>query len=234
MHFKKICVINDTIATLFSGLIDNRRDGLIGLILGTGNNMATFFSSKNIPKLKNVSYNHEKIPVNLESGNFNIPYLSKWDKMVDNKSENKGLNLFEKAVSGMYLGRIFKAIYPDSAFDPEEGAKGLVDMLNNPEGINGEHISTARQIYERSSKLIAASIAGTMSLLIDHHYLNKISIIGEGRLFWSKVDGMSRYSTLVQNTLTTLINELGLPKADIDFPEIKKATLIGTAIATLS
>jgi hexokinase len=234
MHFKRICVVNDAIATLFSGLNNYRRDGLIGLILGTGNNMATFLDIKNIPKMRNVPYNFEKIPVNLESGNFNIPYLSKWDEVVDNKSENKGMHLFEKAVSGMYLGRVFKAIFPDSSLDPEKGAKGLVDMLNNPENIKEEYISTARHIYKRSSSLIAASLAGIISLLIDHHHLNEIYIIGEGRLFWSKVDGMGSYSTLVQKTLTTLIYELGLPRIDIVFPEITNSTLIGSAIATLS
>src|SRR4030042_179832 len=45
-HFKKICVMNDTIATLFSGLMNTGSDGLIGLILGTGSNMASFFDVK--------------------------------------------------------------------------------------------------------------------------------------------------------------------------------------------
>lgn len=232
--FKKICVINDSIAALFSGLHSRKSDGLIGLIVGTGYNMATFFKSKNIPKITTISDFNDKVPVNLEAGNFIIPYLSKWDEEVDNKSENKGEHLFEKAVSGMYLGRIFKAIFPRSSFDPKKGAKGLVDMLNNPEGIKDEYISTARQIYERSSMLIAASIAGLINILRDHQSLNKVSIVPEGSLFWSKINGINSYSNLAKKTIATLLDELGLYGVEIDFIEIKKATLIGTAIATLS
>ena len=70
IKFTGIKVLNDTIASLFAGLTDNSYDAYIGLIVGTGTNMATFIPADKIKKL-DPSYNIQGlVPVNLESGNF--------------------------------------------------------------------------------------------------------------------------------------------------------------------
>ena len=50
--FEKITVVNDTITSLFSGLMKPGFDAYVGLIVGTGTNMATFYPSENIPNLR--------------------------------------------------------------------------------------------------------------------------------------------------------------------------------------
>ena len=68
--FTDIKVINDTVASLFAGLTDSDSDAYIGLIVGTGTNMATFIRADNVKKLDSLSGQHGLIPINLESGNI--------------------------------------------------------------------------------------------------------------------------------------------------------------------
>ena len=117
IKFTGIKVLNDTIASLFAGLTDNSYDAYIGLIVGTGTNMATFIPADKIKKL-DPSYNIQGlVPVNLESGNFHPPFLTTVDDTVDAISGSLGKQRFEKAVSGMYLGDILKATFPLDEFE---------------------------------------------------------------------------------------------------------------------
>mgnify|MGYP002242870819 FL=1 len=109
IRFTGVKVLNDTIASLFAGLTDKSYDAYIGLIVGTGTNMATFIPSDKITKLDPECHVQGLIPVNLESGNFYPPFLTAVDDTVDATSDSLGKQRFEKAVSGMYLGDILKA-----------------------------------------------------------------------------------------------------------------------------
>ena len=68
IKFTGIKVLNDTIASLFAGLTDNSYDAYIGLIVGTGTNMATFIPADKIKKLDPSHNIQGLVPVNLESG----------------------------------------------------------------------------------------------------------------------------------------------------------------------
>ena len=48
IKFTNIKVLNDTVASLFAGLTDSTYDAYIGLIVGTGTNMATFIPADKI------------------------------------------------------------------------------------------------------------------------------------------------------------------------------------------
>lgn len=187
-NFYKIAVVNDTITSLFAGLLNPGYDAYIGLIVGTGTNMATFFPSEYIPKIKDLKGWAGETPVNLESGNFNPPHLTAHDQQVDMESDNTGFQRFEKAISGMYLGRVFRAAFPNDNIDENLDGAGMSRMMNHPEDYPAEYVETAFQIYERSAKLVAASIAGlVMNLNNAYPALKRIQVLAEGSLFWSKV-----------------------------------------------
>ena len=130
--FTDIRVVNDTITSLFAGLLNPGFDAYIGLIVGTGTNMATFFPSDYIPKIRHMKDWTGDTPVNLESGNFYPPHLIPMDDEVDAKSDNVGRQRFEKAISGMYLGRVFMAAFPNDKFDEGFSAVDLTRMINDP------------------------------------------------------------------------------------------------------
>ncbi|MBA4409825.1 MAG: hexokinase [Bacteroidota bacterium] len=233
--FGKIAVVNDTITSLFAGLMNPGYDAYIGLIVGTGTNMATFFPSEYIPKIKDLEGWSGETPVNLESGNFNPPHLTLIDEEVDANSDNKGFQRFEKAISGMYLGRIFRAVFPNDGLDVNLDAAGLSKMMNNPEQFKLEYVETAFQIYERSAKLVAASLAGlVINLNSAYPSVKKVQVLAEGSLFWSKVKiHDTKYLDIVNATLKELISELGLD-TEVQVSHIENANLIGAAMSVLS
>ena len=235
-HFSKIAVVNDTITSLFAGLMNPGFDAYIGLIVGTGTNMATFFPSDYIPKIADMEGWSGETPVNLESGNFNPPHLTALDENVDSNSDSKGAQRFEKAISGMYLGRVFRAAFPNADIDENIDAAGLSQMMNNPDQYKPEYVETAFQIYERSAKLVAASIAGlVMNLNSAYPSLKKIQVLAEGSLFWSKVKtNDASYVGIVNACLKELLSEKGLGDMEVQISGMENANLIGAAMSVLS
>ena len=235
-NFYKIAVVNDTITSLFAGLMNPGYDAYIGLIVGTGTNMATFFPSDYIPKIKDLKGWSGETPVNLESGNFNPPHLTAFDEFVDASSDNKGFQRFEKAISGMYVGRVFRAVFPDDGIDENMDGAGLSRMMNNPDAYKPELVEVAFQIYERSAKLVAASIAGlVMNLNSAYPSLKKIQVLAEGSLFWSHVKAHNAtYERMVSACLKELLSEMGMSDKQVDISKIENANLIGAAMAVLS
>lgn len=227
-----VVVINDTVASLIAGLARPEVDAYIGLIVGTGTNMATFIDADSMPKLASLMVKGV-LPINLESGNFNPSYLTQWDEIVDKASQDIGEHRFEKAISGAYLGNLFKAVYPDSEFNPKAGARGLARLISASESSDA-YVLTASHIYDRSAKLVAASLAGLMKLLASKKRVETVRIVAEGSLFWGRIRGENRYLSTTQSTLRSLLDELNLKDVHFEFGKIENANLIGSAIAALA
>jgi len=111
-----IVLLNDTVATLLSGLATIPPDGeavktrndfgalpgpVAGFILGTGFNTA--YPETNIPK---INFNSPSAPqiVVCETGCFNVRYRGRLDREYDSTTKNPGVYALEKAASGAYLG----------------------------------------------------------------------------------------------------------------------------------
>ena len=112
----KIILLNDTVATLLTGLSEIPAHGglrrgedcydieagpVVGLILGTGFNTAYIESS--IPKIGFDSPDNPQIVV-CESGNFAHRYVGLLDSEYDKTTQFPGAYTLEKAASGAYLG----------------------------------------------------------------------------------------------------------------------------------
>jgi hexokinase len=112
---ERIVMLNDTVATLLSGLLQIPAGGgrhgpdrygvesgpVIGLILGTGFNTA--YPEKRIPKIGFESETSPQIVV-CETGNFNPRFLGPLDREFDTGTKNPGNYTQEKASAGAYLG----------------------------------------------------------------------------------------------------------------------------------
>ena len=234
-EFTAVKVINDTVASLFAGLSDSSYDAYIGLIVGTGTNMATFIHSDQIGKLDKELNWQGLTPINLESGNYHPLHLTAIDDQVDAASSTKDAQRFEKAVSGMYLGRVFTALFPEDGFPESFDAKSLTDLINKPDKNKKKHVRAARRIYKRSAKLVAASLAGLVAVMVSHDpTIKKVCLTAEGSLFWSKVKSCKEYNKLVSKFLKVLLEELGHGDVKVKVAEIHNANLIGSAVAALS
>lgn len=235
MKFTGIKVLNDTVASLFAGLTDSSYDAYIGLIVGTGTNMAAFIPADKITKLPPSAQVQGLIPVNLESGNFHPPFLTSIDDTVDACSDSRGRQRFEKAVSGMYLGEILKATFPLDEFEDKFDARKLTTIMNYPDIHKEKYVQVAHWIYNRSAQLVASSLAGLVSLLVSYNKdIKKICLVAEGSLFWSISRNDRSYHGLVMDQLRILLDEFGLEDVTVHIRQMANANLIGTAIAALS
>ena len=235
IRFTGVKVLNDTIASLFAGLTDKSYDAYIGLIVGTGTNMATFIPSDKITKLDPECHVQGLIPVNLESGNFYPPFLTAVDDTVDATSDSLGKQRFEKAVSGMYLGDILKAAFPLEEFEEKFDARKLTAMMNYPDIHKDIYVQVAHWIYNRSAQLVAASLAGLIELLKSYNRdIHRVCLIAEGSLFWSESRKDKNYNILVMEKLQELLRELELEDVEVHINSMDNANLIGTGIAALS
>ncbi|XP_051119743.1 hexokinase-1-like [Andrographis paniculata] len=104
-------LVNDTIGTLAGGRYANN-DVAIAVILGTGSNAAYIEHANAIPKWRGPLPDSGEMVINMEWGNFKalaLP-LTEFDIALDVESVNPGEQIFEKLISGMYLGEILRRI----------------------------------------------------------------------------------------------------------------------------
>lgn len=104
---KHIVLLNDTVATLLGGVGYTGRDfaTYIGYILGTGSNCCYVESNANITKRKDLATNRHQI-INTESGSMGSVHRGKIDLIFDASTNNPGVHVFEKMLSGAYLGSL--------------------------------------------------------------------------------------------------------------------------------
>nr|CAB3464163.1 unnamed protein product [Digitaria exilis] len=104
-------LINDTVGTLAAGRY-NDEDVVIGVILGTGSNAAYVEEASAIPKFEGELPKSGNMVINTEWGNFSSSCLpiTEYDQALDDESLNPGEQIFEKLISGMYLGEIVRRV----------------------------------------------------------------------------------------------------------------------------
>jgi len=105
---REVIVLNDTVATLLTGMIsfpDQVFGGFIGYIFGTGINSCYVESNSNILKLDNLDPSHHQI-INTECGSFGRPPQGAIDKKLDEGTSDPGNYRLEKMVSGGYFGLV--------------------------------------------------------------------------------------------------------------------------------
>ncbi|KAI9163249.1 Glucokinase [Paramyrothecium foliicola] len=118
---KVSALVNDTVGTLMarSYTSTGKQRSLLGAIFGTGTNGAYIEKTANIKKPIEGEYDTStgEMVVNTEWGSFdnqlNVLPTTPWDKALDADSVNPGLQMFEKRVSGMFLGEIVRLAIVD-------------------------------------------------------------------------------------------------------------------------
>ncbi|VFQ81928.1 unnamed protein product [Cuscuta campestris] len=104
-------LVNDTVATL-AGARYWDDDVLVAIILGTRTNACYVERTNAIPKLSDHHHSSSGLMVvNTEWGAFSsgLP-LTEFDREMDADSINPGEQIFEKTISGMYLGEIVRRV----------------------------------------------------------------------------------------------------------------------------
>ncbi len=210
-------VLNDTVCALLAGAARKPTSAVIGLIVGTGTNMAAFFDGRRLQKLPGSAAS--AMAVNLESGNLELSHLTGWDLQIDATSSNPGLQGLEKAVSGRYLPQLLRAAAPtDLPPDLPPGAAALVQLRScGPP----EQAALAAAILDRSADLVACGLAAVTDLLP----AGAVQVAAEGGLFWNAPG----YAQRVRASLDSLLDQPGR----VSLLRLHQANLLGAAAAAL-
>jgi len=241
-------VANDTVATLMlqsyraRGRDAGARPADVGLILGTGTNLAADLGPAGIR--------------NLESGNFDgvaaveIPYDAALDREVDEPPP--GAQRFEKMVSGHYLGEILRralldlgppwrgssALATPFALDSAHLSRiaadrtaGLDDVDALLRGLGAASTAAERRgvralgaaIARRAARLVGTALVGTLRFL-DGELADRRTIAVDGSL-WGGYPG---FEALARESLVDLVG--GERAARIVTAYVKDSTSAGAAV----
>ncbi|CAH8573963.1 unnamed protein product [Schistosoma bovis] len=112
LNVKCVAVVNDTVGTLASCALEDSKCA-VGLIVGTGTNVAYIEDSSKVELMNGVK--EPEVVINTEWGAFGEKgeldcWRTQFDKTMDIDSLHPGKQLYEKMVSGMYLGELVRHI----------------------------------------------------------------------------------------------------------------------------
>ncbi len=236
---RAIPVLNDTVASFLAGAaLAPEFARPIGVIVGTGTNMAGFFPVHAVAKLGTVAgwRDDETMAVNLESGDFTPrDVLTPWDDALDRslRPEERDRQRFEKAVSGAYLPRLLREVAGAAAcakagFDPDDPAvdAGTVVALRG-HAVLGE---AATAVIDRSADLVAAGLAALLAVYrATGHDEARAGILVEGTLF-HKTPGYPERVAARLRELAPYVEASFIPNDGRGVP----ANMLGAATAALS
>ena len=150
-------LVNDTVGTLMARSYTSpaKAGALLGGIFGTGTNGAYVERLDKIIKLARVDdagsdYDRStgEMVVNVEWGSFDNPLRvlpnTPYDEALDRESVNPGIQMFEKRVSGMFLGEILRRAMLRLVQDPEA-------LLFNDQDSSSNDVRSTTTIAEDSN-----------------------------------------------------------------------------------
>jgi hexokinase len=213
---RRVVVLNDTVASLLAAAGHTPQPArTLGLIVGTGHNLASYFDGARVTKLSPRWSG--PLAVNLESGNYHPPHLTTLDDALDSASGDAGRQRLEKAVSGYYLPQLFSHARPTRP--PLADGRALLAVAGDAADPDAP---LAQALLDRSADLVAAALAGVARF---HEGADPITVLAEGGLFHST----PRYAARVAERLATLH-----PGAPVVLARAADANLVGAAWAALS
>ncbi|HBM16239.1 MAG TPA: hypothetical protein DD381_07875 [Lentisphaeria bacterium] len=111
-NIKVAALVNDTVGTLVAKSYEEQACDL-GVILGTGTNACYREKINNIKKWKGLAPKSSNMIINMEWGDFDKISVTYYDREMDAGTINPKEHKFEKMISGMYLGEIFRLVLRD-------------------------------------------------------------------------------------------------------------------------
>lgn len=254
---KRIVLLNDTVAALLAGLAQGQQfnaSSYIGFILGTGTNTAYVEQNEKIGKLDGYLEAGSQV-VNVESGGFKAFPRGPFDLSLDHQSSNPGGHVFEKTISGVYMGplslELFKALAKEGAFS-EAGASKINEMtdlsiihIDNLVADNGRDLGVlGSDVFSDADrgimKTVFSAVVDRAALLTAVNICAAVVKSGCGQEaehpVCINIDGSTYYKTYglaekAQRYLSDMLKQRGL---HIRCIQVDDAPVVGAAIAGLT
>ncbi|RCV16876.1 hypothetical protein SEVIR_3G178000v4 [Setaria viridis] len=177
LDMKVTALVNDTVGTLAGGrYMDN--DVVAAVILGTGTNAAYVEHANAIPKWTGLLPKSGNMVINTEWGSFKsdkLP-LSEYDKAMDFESLNPGEQIYEKLISGMYLGEIVRRILLKLAHDASLFGDVVPSKLEQPFVLRTPDMSAMHHDSSHDLKILGAKlkdIVGVADTSLEVRYITR-------------------------------------------------------------
>jgi len=258
---RKLAVVNDTVATLLAAKAtegDSVYSSYLGFILGTGTNVAYVEKNANITKLSGLDPSGAMI-INAESGSFDKIERSKFDEAMDARQIDPGHNVFEKMISGGYLGpvglEVFRAAAKAGFFSPEATNRlaGLMtletrDLSEFCANYRDKRVNPLYDVFSsKTDQKIACRLGlpvfDRAAILTAVHLAAFVIKTGEGvdaeRPVAINADGSTYYKTMAipfAEIVKRELHDLLTVQRNVYFeitPQVEDAPMVGAAIAAL-
>ena len=253
---RRYVLLNDSTAAAFgaiSQLTASSCSGMIGFILGTGTN--TCYPEKT-SRIKHypVEDGGGTMLINMESGAYAGFPRGEADRLLDESDPLPGNHLYEKMVSGVYMGKLirlatgsaaerglfspvfrerlaaagnFRAVDAD-AFVREPKGDNLLSGLCSSENDRQVLLNIVYRLYERAAKLVSVNLTAVMEEAgLGKDPLRPALIAAEGSSFWK--------SALFLPMLTKILEHFAKEERGLSYTvtAVPSANLIGSAAAAL-
>lgn len=158
-------LVNDTVGTLAGGRYSNP-NVIAAVILGTGTNAAYVERANAIPKWQGLLPKSGEMVINMEWGNFRSSHLplTEYDESLDSESLNPGEQIFEKIISGMYLGEIVRRVLLKMAEEAEFFGDTVPSKLLKPFVLRTPDMSAMHHDSTPDLKVVATKLKDVLEI----------------------------------------------------------------------
>jgi len=169
LNVKVTALVNDTVGTLISHAYNDPQT-LVGVILGTGTNAAYVEKIENVKKWKGAIPASGEMIINCEWGAYDeekvmLP-VTQYDNKLDAESQNPGKHIYEKMISGMYLGEICRNVFLDLIEKKYLFNGYLSEELKKPNSFETQYMSRIERDYSADlsdTKIVLQDLLGIQS-----------------------------------------------------------------------
>uniref|UniRef100_A0A1D1YNK5 Phosphotransferase n=1 Tax=Anthurium amnicola TaxID=1678845 RepID=A0A1D1YNK5_9ARAE len=212
-------LVNDTIGTLAGGRYYDK-DVAIAVILGTGTNAAYVERANAIPKWHGLLPRSGDMVVNMEWGNFRSSHLptTEYDNTLDSESLNPGEQIYEKLISGMYLGDIVRRVLLKMAKEAAFFGDTVPPKLEVPFTLRTPHVSAMHHDTSADLRVVGTTLKDILG--ISNTSLKTRKLIVEVCDILAK-----RGARLAAAGLVGVLKKLGRDAAPRDGSEIQRTVI---------
>ncbi|CAK9137052.1 unnamed protein product [Ilex paraguariensis] len=165
LDMRVTALVNDTVGTLAGGRYSNP-DVIAAVILGTGTNAAYVERAQAIPKWHGLLPKSGEMVINMEWGNFRSSHLplTEYDQALDVESLNPGEQIFEKIISGMYLGEIVRRVLCRMAEEAAFFGDTVPPKLKIPFILRTPHMSAMHHDTSSDLKVVGSKLKDILEI----------------------------------------------------------------------
>ncbi|KAK7319943.1 hypothetical protein RJT34_04672 [Clitoria ternatea] len=177
LDMRVAALVNDTIGTLAGGRFYNQ-DVIAAVILGTGTNAAYVERAHAIPKWHGPMPKSGDMVINMEWGNFRSSHLplTEYDQALDAESLNPGDQIFEKLISGMYLGEIVRRVLLKMAEEADFFGDTIPPKLRIPFILRTPDMSAMHHDTTSDLKVVGNKLRDTLEISSTSLKMRKIVV----------------------------------------------------------